>query len=287
MDELLTITEAAELLGVHTETLRRWDRENKLTAVKINDRGDRRYKKSDLESFMNGGDLLIEEYLGYKVYWRGTGFVSMAMRFAVIGKIYVTRDAEFIGFAFIAAGLALFSDTEKKDSLEAIAVNKAKEYIKKGKAYNGDIFTFEYMNRDFVEVQNPEWWDERYRRVLVEGIRVIASSSHPTTMEQKAWRVILNYQIESNGSWYTRTFGSDSQHAEYFVFIDSKELARSGLGNTAKDAEIYALKFGIKRFEETKDANGDRSVEKILENKVACFDNTCIKNADLPDNLLK
>jgi excisionase family DNA binding protein len=41
-----TIAQAAEFLGVHPETLRRWDRSKKLEAEKINKRGDRRY---DLE----------------------------------------------------------------------------------------------------------------------------------------------------------------------------------------------------------------------------------------------
>lgn len=50
---LLKIKEAAELLGVNPETLRRWDRSGKLKAVVISTRGDRRYKKEDIEKFIN------------------------------------------------------------------------------------------------------------------------------------------------------------------------------------------------------------------------------------------
>lgn len=50
--KLLRIREAAEILGVNPETLRRWDREGKLKAIIISKRGDRRYKKEDIESFL-------------------------------------------------------------------------------------------------------------------------------------------------------------------------------------------------------------------------------------------
>src|SRR5690606_31694265 len=46
--DLLTIQKTAEILKVHPETLRRWDRSGKLVAIKINERGDRRYKKQDV-----------------------------------------------------------------------------------------------------------------------------------------------------------------------------------------------------------------------------------------------
>lgn len=49
---LLRIKEAAEMLGVNPETLRRWDRSGKLKAVVISIRGDRRYKKEDVEVFI-------------------------------------------------------------------------------------------------------------------------------------------------------------------------------------------------------------------------------------------
>lgn len=50
--KLLRIREAAEILGVNPETLRRWDREGKLKAIIISKRGDRRYRKEDIEGFL-------------------------------------------------------------------------------------------------------------------------------------------------------------------------------------------------------------------------------------------
>ena len=50
--QLLRIQEAAKLLGVSTSTLRKWDNEGKLPAVKISKRGDRRYRSEDIETFL-------------------------------------------------------------------------------------------------------------------------------------------------------------------------------------------------------------------------------------------
>ena len=43
--QLLTIKEAAALINVHPNTLRNWEREGKLEAVRIGSRRDRRYPK--------------------------------------------------------------------------------------------------------------------------------------------------------------------------------------------------------------------------------------------------
>jgi len=53
---LLKIKETANLLGVHTATLRRWDKEGRLKAVRIGSRrgvGDRRYRLEDIQKLMN------------------------------------------------------------------------------------------------------------------------------------------------------------------------------------------------------------------------------------------
>lgn len=46
--KLLRIREAAEMLGVNPETLRRWDRQGRLKAIRIGKRGDRRYRQEDI-----------------------------------------------------------------------------------------------------------------------------------------------------------------------------------------------------------------------------------------------
>lgn len=49
LPKLLTIRQAGEILNVHVETLRRWDKSGRLKATRINDRGDRRYDPKDIE----------------------------------------------------------------------------------------------------------------------------------------------------------------------------------------------------------------------------------------------
>jgi excisionase family DNA binding protein len=51
MNNLLTIKQAAEYLNVHIDTLRRWDKANKLNSIKT-DGGHRRYRKEDLDAYM-------------------------------------------------------------------------------------------------------------------------------------------------------------------------------------------------------------------------------------------
>lgn len=50
--ELLKIRQAAQILNVNPETLRRWDRNGRLKAVRIGKRGDRRYKKEEIEKLI-------------------------------------------------------------------------------------------------------------------------------------------------------------------------------------------------------------------------------------------
>ena len=52
LPKLLTIRQAAEILNVHIETLRRWDKKGKLKAIIVNERGDRRYDPRDLEAIL-------------------------------------------------------------------------------------------------------------------------------------------------------------------------------------------------------------------------------------------
>ncbi len=51
-NKLLKISEVAELLNVHPNTLRQWDKKGILKAVRFGQRGDRRYKKKDILSLI-------------------------------------------------------------------------------------------------------------------------------------------------------------------------------------------------------------------------------------------
>jgi excisionase family DNA binding protein len=45
LPDLMTIREVAELLRISPLTIKRWGKKGKLPAIRINSRGDRRYRK--------------------------------------------------------------------------------------------------------------------------------------------------------------------------------------------------------------------------------------------------
>ena len=51
-DATLTVTKAARVLGVHPNTIRAWSDAGRLRYYRINDRGDRRYRLTDLQRFL-------------------------------------------------------------------------------------------------------------------------------------------------------------------------------------------------------------------------------------------
>jgi len=61
MPAMLTVREVARLLNIHVNTVRRWGDRGILQSYRITSRGDRRFKREDIESFLdelnnNGGD---------------------------------------------------------------------------------------------------------------------------------------------------------------------------------------------------------------------------------------
>lgn len=53
LPELITLKEAAEILKVHPNTLRSWDKKNILIAVRIGEKKVRRYRKEDILKLIN------------------------------------------------------------------------------------------------------------------------------------------------------------------------------------------------------------------------------------------
>jgi len=54
-DALLSVAQAATLLGVHPNTVRSWTEAGRLTAYRINPRGDRRFRRSEVEGLLVEG----------------------------------------------------------------------------------------------------------------------------------------------------------------------------------------------------------------------------------------
>jgi excisionase family DNA binding protein len=63
-DDLITIEQAAELLGLSKVTLRRWTRDGRLPCIRVGSRGDRRFRTADLESF-----IVSQMMSGYELFY--------------------------------------------------------------------------------------------------------------------------------------------------------------------------------------------------------------------------
>jgi excisionase family DNA binding protein len=52
-DSFLTIREVAKILNIHINTVRRWSDKGLIKSYRIGSRGDRRYKREDIDRFLN------------------------------------------------------------------------------------------------------------------------------------------------------------------------------------------------------------------------------------------
>ena len=91
-DTLLSVAQAAALLGVHPNTIRTWTDAGRLTAYRINVRGDRRYRRGDVVR------LLVEDGVS------GPGAAGG-------GDSDIHRAPDLAIFSRIAAGLAITPST--------------------------------------------------------------------------------------------------------------------------------------------------------------------------------
>ncbi|OYD44277.1 DNA (cytosine-5-)-methyltransferase [Sphingobacterium cellulitidis] len=130
--DFLTIAEAAELLGKNKETLRRWDKEGKLSAVRDPISNYRVYKKTDIENlFSNFIDINIES--------EHSNFVNPDNEYKVLEL--------FAGAGGLAVGL-------EKAGLKCVALNEIDKHacqtLRKNRpnwnVLEGDVKNFEFTD---------------------------------------------------------------------------------------------------------------------------------------------
>ena len=106
MDEFLTLSETAELLGKNKETLRRWDREGKLSAVREPMSNYRVYRKTEvLELFSD--------------------FVHLDTRDTVSNYVSPQRDYKVLELFAGAGGLAVGME---QAGLKCVALNEIDKF---------------------------------------------------------------------------------------------------------------------------------------------------------------
>ncbi len=54
---LLTTGDVAQLIGLHPNTVRRWNKKGILKSYRISPRGDRRFRRDDVDSFLREGEM--------------------------------------------------------------------------------------------------------------------------------------------------------------------------------------------------------------------------------------
>ncbi len=53
---MLTTTDVAQLLGVHPDTVRHWSEQGILKSYRLGPRGDRRFRREDVDDFLKEGE---------------------------------------------------------------------------------------------------------------------------------------------------------------------------------------------------------------------------------------
>ncbi len=54
---MLTTNDLARILGLHPNTVRRWSNQGLLKAYRIGSRGDRRFRREDIDDFLKGSKI--------------------------------------------------------------------------------------------------------------------------------------------------------------------------------------------------------------------------------------
>ena len=54
---MLTVTDVAQLLGLHPNTVRRWNQKGILKSYRIGPRGDRRFRREDIDDFIREAEI--------------------------------------------------------------------------------------------------------------------------------------------------------------------------------------------------------------------------------------
>src|ERR1700704_5074571 len=99
--DVLTISEAADFLGVSTATLRNWDRSGKLKPRRHPQNGYRIYLHEDIEVVLRSADLstLTDESFAPQVDWTQMGDSEHFVQFYENDEFLIESVSAFVGAA--------------------------------------------------------------------------------------------------------------------------------------------------------------------------------------------
>lgn len=114
--------------------------------------------------------------------------------------------------------------------------------------------------------------------VLTPGVNaVIKTKTVESAIGSGCWRVVLTFYNPDKGREGFVGFGSDNKIFKYYVWVTEEYLEDfKKLSSTVFNAEKFALDFIKKRFDETKNDDGDRALESIKESQVYCRKGRCV-----------
>src|SRR6476620_3052885 len=119
--DVLTISEAADFLGVSTATLRNWDRSGKLKPRRHPQNGYRIYLHEDLEAVLRSADLsaLTDESFAPQVDWSKMGDSEHFVQFYENDEFLIESVSGFVGVALRDSGCSIVIATpEHRSALE-------------------------------------------------------------------------------------------------------------------------------------------------------------------------
>jgi excisionase family DNA binding protein len=222
-NQLLNLQEAAKKLGVKPVTLRKWDNEGKLMAVRVGSRGDRKYKEEKLKEFLEKSK---KKKLEWQEYIRsGTTYhhICPAIKAARVGmKKYFGLGLTYHMSYFEANALYWYYEREDLYGLGKTIMDK----LTKSKNFETEFFeTWNKKSKevlDFVEEHSKEELNQLSKPKLVQ---------------------IYNKLSELMYEWYSISMCIDP--TDEFLMIDItkkiKEIIRSKLGENYSEKEFIRV----------------------------------------------
>ena len=119
--DVLTISEAADFLGVSTATLRNWDRSGKLKPRRHPQNGYRIYLHEDLEAVLRSADLstLTDESFAPQVDWNKMGDSEHFVQFYENDEFLIESVSGFVGAALRDGGSSVVAATPEHRDVAA------------------------------------------------------------------------------------------------------------------------------------------------------------------------